>query len=183
MSELENTKPIVRAGLLVIFAGIVGMVVWAYVAPLTGAVIAPGFVKIDLNRKVVQHQEGGIVSAIRVRDGDRVKAGQELIVLDDVRVDAQLDLLRTQYDTERAKAARLEAERAFAEKLVFPRDIAERQSDPRINEVVVRESGLFRARRWRRNLQPKRRRSSCRRRSSLRTSGCSRRAISRKRAS
>ena len=150
MTALErefDPWPVVRAGFLILAAGILGLGGWALLAPLTGAVIAPGFVKIDLNRKVVQHQEGGIVSAIRVRDGDRVKAGQELILLDDVRVDAQLDLLRTQYDTERAKAARLEAERAFAEKLVFPRDIAERQSDPRINEVIVRESGLFRARR------------------------------------
>jgi epimerase transport system membrane fusion protein len=150
MTALErefDARPLVRAGLLILAAGILLLGAWAVLAPLSGAVIAPGFVKIDLNRKVVQHQEGGIVSAIRVRDGDRVKAGQELILLDDVRVDAQLDLLRTQYDTERVKAARLEAERGFAEKLVFPRDIVARQSDPRINEVIVRESGLFRARR------------------------------------
>src|SRR5206468_5353319 len=62
-------------------SGILVLGIWSLLAPLSGAVIAPGFVKIDLNRKVVQHQEGGIVSAIRVRDGDRVKAGQELIVL------------------------------------------------------------------------------------------------------
>ena len=150
MTALErefDARPLVRGGLLILAAGILVLGAWAVLAPLSGAVIAPGFVKIDLNRKVVQHQEGGIVSAIRVRDGDRVKAGQELILLDDVRVDAQLDLLRTQYDTERIKAARLEAERAFAEKLVFPRDIAQRQADPRIKEVIVRESGLFRARR------------------------------------
>jgi multidrug efflux pump subunit AcrA (membrane-fusion protein) len=142
MTALErefDPWPLVRGGLAILAAGILGLGGWAMLAPLSGAVIAPGFVKIDLNRKVVQHQEGGIVSAIRVRDGDHVKAGQELILLDDVRVDAQLDLLRTQYDTERAKAARLEAERAFAEKLVFPRDIVERQSDPRISEVVVRK--------------------------------------------
>jgi len=150
MTALErefDARPLVRAGLLILLAGILVLGAWAVIAPLSGAVIAPGFVKIDLNRKVVQHQEGGIVSAIRVRDADRVKAGQELIVLDDVRVDAQLDLLRTQYDTERAKAARLEAERGFRERVVFPRDIADRQSDPKINELIIRESALFRARR------------------------------------
>ena len=145
MTALErefDPRPLVRAGFLILAAGVLALGGWAVLAPLSGAVIAPGFVKIDLNRKVVQHQEGGIVSAIRVRDGDHVKAGQELILLDDVRVDAQLDLLRTQYDSERAKAARLEAERAFAEKLTFPRDIADRQSDPRINEVIVREGAV-----------------------------------------
>jgi HlyD family type I secretion membrane fusion protein len=150
MTALErdfDAAPLVRAGLWILLAGIVLLGGWSLVAPLSGAVIAPGFVKIDLNRKVVQHQEGGIVSAIRVRDGDHVKAGQELIVLDDVRVDAQLDMLRTQYDAERAKAARLESERTFSEKVKFPRDIADRQSDPKINEFIVRESALFRARR------------------------------------
>ena len=85
--------------------------------------IAPGFVKVDLNRKVVQHQEGGIVRAVRVRDGDRVTQGQELVVLDDVRIDAQLDLLRTQLDAERAKVARLEAERTMAARPSFPKDL------------------------------------------------------------
>ena len=140
MSDLEDIKPIVRAGLLVIGGGIVAIGVWAFVAPLSGAVIAPGYVKVDLNRKVVQHQEGGIVRAIRVRDGDRVSQGQELVLLDDVRIDAQLDLLRTQLDAERAKAARLEAERTLAPKPAFPKDLLKQ-------EFATREEALFRARR------------------------------------
>ena len=140
MSDLEDIKPIVRAGLLVIGGGLVAIGVWAFVAPLSGAVIAPGYVKVDLNRKVVQHQEGGIVRAIRVRDGDRVNQGQELVLLDDVRIDAQLDLLRTQLDAERAKAARLEAERTLAPKPAFPKDLLKQ-------EFATREEALFRARR------------------------------------
>jgi HlyD family type I secretion membrane fusion protein len=140
MSELDDIKPIVRAGLLVIAGGLVAIGVWAYFAPLSGAVIAPGFVKVDLNRKVVQHQEGGIVRAVRVRDGERVAQGQELVLLDDVRIDAQLDLLRTQFDAERAKVARLEAERTLAAKPVFPKDRLKQ-------EFVTREEALFRARR------------------------------------
>ncbi|HEX6363994.1 MAG TPA: biotin/lipoyl-binding protein, partial [Albitalea sp.] len=106
MSDTEDLKPLVRSGLLAIGLGVAAFGAWAAFAPLSGAIIAPGYVKVDLNRKVVQHQEGGTVRAIRVRDGDRVKQGQELVVLDDVRIDAQLDLLRTQLDAERAKAAR-----------------------------------------------------------------------------
>ena len=140
MSDLEDVRPIVRAGLLVIGGGLVAIGVWAFVAPLSGAVIAPGYVKVDLNRKVVQHQEGGIVRAIRVRDGDRVNQGQELVLLDDVRIDAQLDLLRTQLDAERAKAARLEAERTLAAKPAFPKDLLKQ-------EFATREEALFRARR------------------------------------
>ena len=144
MNPENDARWIIRAGLAVIVAGLLAIGGWAALAPLSGAVIAPGYVKVDLNRKVVQHQEGGIVRAIRVRDGDKVTEGQELVLLDDVRIDAQLDLLRTQLDGERAKAARLEAERSYAAKPKFPKDIAEQ---PRTIEIVERESALFRARR------------------------------------
>ncbi len=144
MSELKH---LVLSGSLIVLAGASALGAWGALAPLTGAVVAPGVVKVDLNRKVVQHQEGGIVREIHVRDGDHVTAGQELIRLDDVSVDAQLDLLRTQLDAERAKAARLEAERAYAGKPSFPRDLVRRRSDPKIEELLAKESGLFRARR------------------------------------
>jgi HlyD family type I secretion membrane fusion protein len=144
MNPEAEARWIIRAGLSVIVAGMLALGGWAALAPLSGAVIAPGYVKVDLNRKVVQHQEGGIVRAIRVRDGDKVKEGQELVLLDDVRIDAQLDLLRTQLDGERAKAARLEAERSYAAKPKFPKDIADQ---PRTSEIIERESALFRARR------------------------------------
>jgi hypothetical protein len=49
---------------------------WMALAPIAGAVIAQGAVKVDMNRKTVQHQEGGIVKEILVRDGDRVQQGQ-----------------------------------------------------------------------------------------------------------
>jgi HlyD family type I secretion membrane fusion protein len=147
MRDIDDAGPLVRAGLLAIGLGAAAFGAWAAFAPLSGAIIAPGYVKVDLNRKVVQHQEGGTVSAIHVRDGDLVKQGQELIVLDDVRIDAQLDLLRTQLDAERAKAARLEAERSYAARPVFPRDLLKRKNDPKMEEQLARETGLFRARR------------------------------------
>jgi HlyD family type I secretion membrane fusion protein len=140
LEERADPGRIIRNGLLVIGAGVVALCGWIFFAPLSGAIIAPGYVKVDLNRKIVQHQEGGIVRAIRVRDGDRVNQGQELVLLDDVRIDAQLDLLRTQRDAERAKVARLEAERSMSARPAFPKDIMKR-------EFVTREEALFRARR------------------------------------
>ena len=144
MSELKN---LVLSGGLIVLAGATALGAWADLAPLTGAVVAPAVVKVDLNRKVVQHQEGGIVREIHVRDGDHVVEGEELIRLDDVSVDAQLALLRTERDAERAKVARLEAERVYAAKPSFPRDLLRRRSDPKIQDLLAKEAGLFRARR------------------------------------
>jgi len=147
MSEDREIRRIVLSGVLVIAGGAGSLAAWAAYAPMSGSVIAPGYVKVDLNRKVVQHQEGGTVRAVRVRDGERVKQGQELVLLDDVRVDAALDQQRTQLDAERAKAARLEAERAFAPKTAFPADLVKRGGESKMAEQLAREAVLFRARR------------------------------------
>ena len=145
--ETDELTRIVRGGVMVAALGLLALGVWLVLAPLSGAVIAPGFVKVDMNRKVVQHQEGGIVKKVYVRDGEKVQQGQTLLVIDDVRLDATLDLLRTQHDGERAKAARLEAERAFLPAVMFPPELAARNGEPKVAELLQRETALFRARR------------------------------------
>ena len=64
------------------FGGLGG---WAAFAPLNGAVVAPAVVKVEGNRKTIQHLDGGIVKELRVKEGDRVEAGQTVIVLDDTQ--------------------------------------------------------------------------------------------------
>jgi HlyD family type I secretion membrane fusion protein len=146
-AERAELTRIARTGGLVMVLGILVMGGWLVAAPLSGAVIAAGFVKVDMNRKVIQHQEGGIVKQVLVRDGERVKAGQVLVVIEDVKLDATLDLLRTQHDGERAKAARLEAERAMSPAVKFPPEMMARKDEPKVVEFLQRETTLFKARR------------------------------------
>jgi HlyD family type I secretion membrane fusion protein len=145
--ETGELTRIARGGLAVAMLGLLALGTWLVLAPISGAIIAPGFVKVDMNRKVVQHQEGGIIKQVLVRDGEHVRQGQVLVVIDDVRLDATLDLLRTQHDGERAKAARLEAERAFLPAVTFPPELAARNGEPKVAELLQRETALFRARR------------------------------------
>eukprot|EP01038_Epipyxis_sp_PR26KG_P017686 gene17686-24629_t len=63
-------------GLLPVALIAAAVAAWSAAAPLAGAVVAPAQVKVELNRKTVQHQEGGIVREIRVREGQRVRAGR-----------------------------------------------------------------------------------------------------------
>src|SRR5580704_8808213 len=60
----------------------VGLGGWASTAEISGALIAPGSLVVGSNVKKVQHPTGGVVGDVRVRDGDRVKAGDILIQLD-----------------------------------------------------------------------------------------------------
>ena len=146
MDDGGDLRRIRRAGFLLIGIFFVGFGLWAVFAPLAGAVIAPGIVKVDMNRKTIQHQEGGIVKEILVRDGQKILAGQPLIVLDDVRVDASLELLRQQYESELAKQARLTAEKSLAKEITFPSTLLARQHDTKTAEVLQREQSLFSAR-------------------------------------
>jgi HlyD family type I secretion membrane fusion protein len=97
---------------------------WAWLAPLASAAVAPGVVSPEGKRKTVQHLEGGIIRAIHVREGSQVHAGDTLVTLEDVRAHAEYDVLRDQHLALRATVARLEAEQTDAPSLTFPVDLA-----------------------------------------------------------
>jgi len=92
-----------------------GFGLWATLAPLASAVIAPGAVKVDTYRKTVQHFEGGIVREILVREGDLVKEGQVLVKLDAGDATADLNAFRGQIGALEAENATLEQELPSAE--------------------------------------------------------------------
>jgi HlyD family type I secretion membrane fusion protein len=127
---------------LAVVAGLIAL--WSAMAPLSGAVVANGQVKVELNRKTVQHQEGGIVREILVRDGQKVSAGQPLVVVGDVRSDSELSLLQDQLRAARIRSARAEAEASLQARFIAPADIAGQHDAA---EHLAREHALFTARR------------------------------------
>ena len=147
VEHAEQPWPLIRAGIIGSVLLVLAIGVWVALAPLSGAVMGPGFVKVDMNRTTVQHQEGGIVGEILVRDGSKVRAGQTLMVLRDVRVDADSEAVRGQLDGELAKAARLAAEQTGAGEISFPVELTARGSDPGVAELLRHEKSVFRVRR------------------------------------
>jgi HlyD family secretion protein len=137
-----------RTGWWIVLGALAPLAAWMALAPLSMAVVAPAFVKVDLNRRPVQHLEGGIVRSVLVRDGQRVSAGEPVLILGDVSVDADRNRLTYRADVERAGIARLEAEQARAATLHFPSSlVAGARRDSRIQEALAKEQSLFRARR------------------------------------
>jgi len=120
------------------------LALWASVAPISGAVIAAARIKVELERKTVQHREGGIVREIKVRNGQRVRAGDVLVIVDDVRSDAELALLEDQYRAERVREARVTAESTLARDFGIDQALT---SEPRVSEHLGRERAQFAARR------------------------------------
>lgn len=146
--HLQEASLLRRAGLLAVALVALPALAWLVFAPLSEAVVAGGFVKVDLDKRPVQHAEGGTVREVLVRDGQRVAAGQPLLVLGDVAVDADMNRLTYRVAAERASVLRLEAEQAMAAALHWPDDIATAaQQDPRVAEQLSKEGALFTTRR------------------------------------
>jgi protease secretion system membrane fusion protein len=79
-------------GILTIFLG--GFFLWAFLAPLDQGVVATGYIVPDGLKKLVQHPLGGTVEEILVTEGQSVSAGQPLIRLNQVQLDAQLTMIQ-----------------------------------------------------------------------------------------
>ena len=139
--------PYILAGLVIVGTMFGGLGTWAALAPLSGAVIAPGTIVVDSKRKTIQHLEGGLVDELLVRDGDAVEKGQLLIRLDDTRAKANLGIIDGRIDVLSARVARLKAERDQAEKIGFPEPLRRRRGDPDVDEILRGEEELFRVRR------------------------------------
>lgn len=106
----RDEKRAVRLGWLLVLAGFGGFLLWALFAPLDKGVMVNGSVVISGNRKVVQHNQGGIVDKIQVKDGDRVEAGQILLTLNEVDARSASEGLDGQYLQLVAREGRLLAE-------------------------------------------------------------------------
>lgn len=100
----------VRLGMLLLGGFALILVLWSLLADISGAVVAQGVIIPEGKRKTVQHQAGGTVTAIHVREGDRVTANQPLLQLDEVQLQASFDVVLNQYNAALAQEARLLAE-------------------------------------------------------------------------
>ena len=79
VTTLDDPRREVRTGAMIVFGFFVVLLGWAAFAPLDAAVNAPGVIAVSGNRQSVQHRDGGVVTAIHVREGQRVPAGAILI--------------------------------------------------------------------------------------------------------
>jgi len=146
--QLLEARKLARWAAAALLLGLVPVLAWMAFASLSAAVVASAFVKVDLDRRVVQHAEGGTVREVKVRDGQRVAQGEPLLVLGDVSVDADLNRLDYRVSVERAGLARLEAEQMSATSVHFPDDVVEAaRRDLRLAEQIAKERALFAARR------------------------------------
>ncbi len=142
--DMGMRSRLITAGVLSVLL-VFGVGGWAVTATLSSAVIAGGDLVVDSSAKKVQHPTGGVVGELRVRNGDRVEAGDLLVRLDDTQTRASLGTVTSQLMQLYGRHARLTAERNEADAIVFPSELA--ILGPDTAQIQDGERRLFEARR------------------------------------
>ncbi|MFZ6845760.1 HlyD family type I secretion periplasmic adaptor subunit [Undibacterium sp. RuTC16W] len=136
-----------RLGWGIVIFGVLGFLLWASFAPLDKGVPLSGNVVVASNRKAIQHQTGGTVDAILVKDGDVVKAGQVLLKMNSIVANSSTEISKVQWYSAQATEARLMAERDGAAIVTFPKELEQAKTDPRVANNIQLQQQLFSARR------------------------------------
>jgi len=145
MSEYKYTptKPQVnrsRLSIWIALIGIVILIVWASFAKIDQVTRAQATVIASARTQEIQASEGGVLTQLAVTEGEEVKAGQLLVVLEEERAKAAVDNSASKTAALTAKLARLNAE-IFEKSLVFPKGV---QDYP---EYVQNQTALYNRRR------------------------------------
>lgn len=131
-SLMQSVKPPLLFCAAAIVVGVSIFLIWGNLAPLDSAAVATGQVTLTGRCKTIQHLEGGMVEAIWVKEGERVKEGDRLITLSPTGVASQLQRILWQL-----KAAKVLERRLIAQ------ESATRESQTQefqTQEPVTRES-------------------------------------------
>ncbi|KJV52647.1 hlyD secretion family protein [Orientia tsutsugamushi str. Gilliam] len=129
---------------MIIFIVVGGL--WSALAPLDSAAVAVGTVISSTENKIIQHQEGGIVKEIFVKQGDYVKTGDPIIALDDTKIRASVEIKLGQYRTLLANQARLTAELEQQEEIIFSEFLVNNNHIPEVAKIMSIQQHLFQAR-------------------------------------
>jgi membrane fusion protein, type I secretion system len=147
MKSTSATRHSMRRHLVVaaavVFILVVGVGGWGATAVISGAVVASGSLVVDSNVKKVQHPTGGIVGELRVRDGDRVHAGDVVVRLDETVTRANLAIVTKGLGELMARKARLESERDGRDTIIFPAQLVADAGDPDRAAAMDSERKLF----------------------------------------
>lgn len=128
--------------LLALITMVIAFIAWSAVGRLDVVSFAVGEVVPSSQVKTVQHFEGGIVAEIPVREGDRVKAGQTLMVLESTARGADVDELNVRISALTADVARLTADVNATDHIIFPAGFTDTHP-----QFAIQANSLFTSRR------------------------------------
>ena len=128
--------------IIILAISVVILVGWAATTEIDRVTRGQGRIVPQLQNQIVQHFEGGILTEILVREGDKVTRGESLLRIDNSFSRSELAQAELEIKARRAKMIRLTAEVGGAESVEFPADL-----ETEIPKIVDREREVFAGRR------------------------------------
>ena len=108
--------------LRVMFVGLLALLIWAAVGKLDQVTRAQAQVVAEARTQVIQSPDGGVLTELHVKEGDKVKAGQTLATLQKERAEAAVSETKAKVAALRITLVRLQAE-VYGRPLAFDSDL------------------------------------------------------------
>ncbi len=106
----SNDRLVKRAGIILLVTVAI-FVIWSSTVSIDSASVSSGMVVVESSRKPIEHLEGGIVSQVYIKEGQRVKVGDPLLKLSDISYRNRLRQAQLTYISEQLNYQSLKAER------------------------------------------------------------------------
>jgi HlyD family secretion protein len=130
-------------GFISLFVVLGAFATWSTLADLNGAVVAPATIVAESYSKKVQHREGGNIQRILVKDGDEVKEGQDMVLLDPTETQAELTIIQSQLDEVLVRKLRLAAQRDGINNIDLPDGLKARATEPALADIIAGQQRLL----------------------------------------
>ena len=142
----RSSRRTARFGTVLLGVFLLAFGAWAGTALMSGAIVTAGHFVATGENKIVQHPDGGVIREIKVREGEKVEAGQVLMVLEDTTPKAELRRLVLREARFEAMRVRLQAEAERKTELVWPATFQKSLDDPEMNSMLEAQMSTFLAR-------------------------------------
>ncbi|MBV1867364.1 MAG: HlyD family type I secretion periplasmic adaptor subunit [Marinosulfonomonas sp.] len=134
-------------GWIAIGVMLAGLTIWGLGVRITGAIVTTGIVRMETDRQIIQHPNGGVVGQISARDGDIVRKGDVLIRFEDRHLRSELSTVDRQLFEILVRKIRLEGERDAIADLDYSGTESSADLDPVWQKGQIRgQTALFEAR-------------------------------------
>jgi HlyD family type I secretion membrane fusion protein len=142
----RSSRRTARFGAVLLGVFLLAFGAWAGTALMSGAIVTAGHFVATGENKIVQHPDGGVIREIKVREGEKVEAGQVLMVLEDTTPKAELRRLVLREARFEAMRVRLQAEAERKTELVWPATFQKSLDDPEMSSMLEAQMSTFLAR-------------------------------------
>ena len=153
VDELDN-RPWWASMTVILFVGLIVFIAWAAYFQIDQSVRATGQIIATARNQIVQVADGGVLAEMLVTEGQQVKVGERLAVLEKVRAEANFEetrsraaaleiaLIRAQAESRRQTPVFPERLQEYADFIRAQKSLYKQKSDALAEALIIRRQNL-----------------------------------------